>query len=167
MALICSTCVSARGPVGRIATSHRDAPSRAVVVGRAMPSSISNARPATTTADALPDASIEAQMGRREALLAFPALALAMQAAGAAGAEEEIAEATSGTPEKSKKTKVVVLGGNGFVGSRVSKLLVQAGCEVSSVSRSGTPPSWASKEDWVSGVTWTKVSYRFCWNHGA
>ena len=157
MALICSTCVSAKAPVGRIARSHRDVPARAVVV-RPMTPSI-KARPATTTADALPDASIEAHMGRREALLAFPALALALQAAGNAVAEEGTAE-VSGVPEKRKATKVVVLGGNGFVGSRVSKLLVQAGCEVVSVSRSGAPPSWAGKEDWVSGVNWTKV-----WHH--
>ena len=47
--------------------------------------------------------------------------------------------------------KVTVLGGSGFVGSRVCKKLVEAGAEVVSVSKSGSRPSaeaWASAVDW-------------------
>lgn len=98
-------------------------------------------------------------VNRRRTLLSLPALALAIRVAGAATAEvleQEPVEDTA--PQVSSSRKVVVLGGNGFVGSRVCKLLVQAGCDVVSVSRSGLPPSWAAgKEDWVSRVTWTKV----------
>lgn len=53
-------------------------------------------------------------------------------------------------------TKVVVFGGNGFVGSRVAQQLVQSGAKVVSISRSGTLPAWADGQPWVSGVTWKK-----------
>eukprot|EP00967_Tisochrysis_lutea_P021338 scaffold24240_cov27-Tisochrysis_lutea.AAC.3 len=49
---------------------------------------------------------------------------------------------------------VTVLGGSGFVGSRVCKLLVGEGARVRSVSRSGAPPSWALSEPWVESVEW-------------
>ena len=49
---------------------------------------------------------------------------------------------------------VTVLGGNGYVGSRVAELLVkQGGLAVRSVSKSGTPPStepWTSEVEWVA-----------------
>jgi len=51
--------------------------------------------------------------------------------------------------------KVVVLGGAGFVGSRVCKTLVESGCSVTSVSLSGVPPEWAKGEPWVEQVQWT------------
>lgn len=51
-------------------------------------------------------------------------------------------------------TKVVVFGGTGFVGSRVVEQLVGAGCEVVSVSRSGTPPNWSEGEAWVAKASW-------------
>mmetsp|Transcript_6755 Transcript_6755/g.9659 ORF Transcript_6755/g.9659 Transcript_6755/m.9659 type:complete len:403 (-) Transcript_6755:78-1286(-) len=50
--------------------------------------------------------------------------------------------------------RVVVFGGSGFLGSRVCKNLVNCGCEVISVSRSGNPPHWASSEKWCSSVEW-------------
>ena len=50
--------------------------------------------------------------------------------------------------------KVTVLGGTGFVGSRVCKVLVSKGAEVTSVSRSGSCPSWASDEEWTKEVKW-------------
>ena len=53
-------------------------------------------------------------------------------------------------------TKVVVFGGNGFVGSRVCQLLQGTGAKVVSVSRSGGQPEWAAGEDWVGGVEWVK-----------
>jgi len=45
--------------------------------------------------------------------------------------------------------KVTVLGGTGFTGSRVCKQLVQAGCDVVSVSATGKAPS---TEEWVKSV---------------
>ena len=49
---------------------------------------------------------------------------------------------------------VTVLGGNGYVGSRVAELLVkQGGLAVRSVSKSGTPPcsdAWTSEVEWVA-----------------
>ncbi|CAM9983474.1 unnamed protein product [Discosporangium mesarthrocarpum] len=54
-------------------------------------------------------------------------------------------------------TKIVVLGGNGFVGSRVCEILVSAGAEVVSVSRSGGLPSkWAPGAPWTERVQWTR-----------
>ena len=50
--------------------------------------------------------------------------------------------------------KVTVLGGTGFVGSRVCKVLVSKGAEVTSVSRSGSCPAWASDEPWTKEVKW-------------
>jgi len=49
---------------------------------------------------------------------------------------------------------VTVLGGSGFVGSRVCKALVAEGAAVTSVSLSGQPPAWAQAEDWVKSVDW-------------
>lgn len=50
--------------------------------------------------------------------------------------------------------KVVVLGGSGFVGSRVCQRLAEQGAEVVSVSRSGGPPEGAGP--WAAKVTWLK-----------
>ena len=50
--------------------------------------------------------------------------------------------------------KVTVLGGSGFVGSRVCKSLVAAGAQVKSVSKSGAAPSWCAGEEWVKSVDW-------------
>mmetsp|Transcript_3075 Transcript_3075/g.4676 ORF Transcript_3075/g.4676 Transcript_3075/m.4676 type:complete len:339 (-) Transcript_3075:460-1476(-) len=52
------------------------------------------------------------------------------------------------------KAKVTVLGGTGFVGSRVCKLLQEEGADVTSVSKSGTIPSWCAGEAWTDGVSW-------------
>ena len=50
--------------------------------------------------------------------------------------------------------RVAVYGGSGFIGSRICKALVTAGCAVLSVSRTGQPPEWASVEPWSSEVKW-------------
>jgi len=50
--------------------------------------------------------------------------------------------------------RVTVLGGTGFVGSRVCKLLSERGASVTSVSRTGTAPAWCVEEEWSSSVTW-------------
>eukprot|EP00242_Pyramimonas_sp_CCMP2087_P007414 CAMPEP_0198211648 /NCGR_PEP_ID=MMETSP1445-20131203/24967_1 /TAXON_ID=36898 /ORGANISM="Pyramimonas sp., Strain CCMP2087" /LENGTH=279 /DNA_ID=CAMNT_0043885953 /DNA_START=71 /DNA_END=910 /DNA_ORIENTATION=+ len=53
------------------------------------------------------------------------------------------------------KAKVVVFGGNGFVGSYVCKALLGMGVDVTSINRSGqiTYPEW---DHWWSNVTWVK-----------
>ena len=53
-----------------------------------------------------------------------------------------------------KDLDVTVIGGTGFVGSRVCKLLVEKGAKVTSVSTSGTVPKWAADDSWVNDVTW-------------
>jgi len=52
---------------------------------------------------------------------------------------------------------VTVLGGSGFVGSRVVKILSEKGCAVTSVSKSGKAPAWAKGEAWAKGVEWTAL----------
>ena len=50
---------------------------------------------------------------------------------------------------------VTVIGGTGFVGSRVCKLLVEGGASpVRSISRSGSIPSWCKGEPWTDSVEW-------------
>lgn len=53
--------------------------------------------------------------------------------------------------------RVTVVGGSGFVGSRVCKILVGTGAEVTSLSKSGRIPEWASGEEWTEKVTWEKI----------
>ena len=50
--------------------------------------------------------------------------------------------------------KILVFGGNGFVGSRVCEEAVKTGLGVVSINRSGPPKLNA---DWVSKVDWVKV----------
>uniref|UniRef100_A0A7S4WAK4 NAD-dependent epimerase/dehydratase domain-containing protein n=1 Tax=Ditylum brightwellii TaxID=49249 RepID=A0A7S4WAK4_9STRA len=51
--------------------------------------------------------------------------------------------------------QVAVFGGNGFIGSRVCKVLSNIpGCSVISISRSGVPPSWCRDEVWANKVKW-------------
>lgn len=51
------------------------------------------------------------------------------------------------------RSKLLVLGGNGFVGSHVCKEALQRGLSVMSLSRSGRP---VSQETWTSDVTWVQ-----------
>ncbi|CAL9755812.1 unnamed protein product [Musa acuminata subsp. burmannicoides] len=54
-----------------------------------------------------------------------------------------------------KTEKIVVLGGNGFVGSAICKAAVLKGIEVVSVSRSGRPSytdSWVDQVSWMAGI---------------
>ena len=46
--------------------------------------------------------------------------------------------------------RVTVLGGNGYVGQRVCEKLVERGCDVTSISKSGKAPSGA----WTQSVKW-------------
>ncbi|XP_027914525.1 uncharacterized protein At1g32220, chloroplastic [Vigna unguiculata] len=63
-----------------------------------------------------------------------------------------------------KSERIVVLGGNGFVGSAICKAAVSRGIEVISLSRSGRPnyaDAWVDQVTWVSGdvfyVNWDEV----------
>lgn len=49
---------------------------------------------------------------------------------------------------------VTILGGSGFVGSRVCKLLVEQGAQVVSVSKSGKVPADCAGEPWAASVDW-------------
>lgn len=53
--------------------------------------------------------------------------------------------------------KVTVVGGTGFVGSRVCQQLVSKGASVTSVSKTGTIPKWCTGEPWTSEVKWVSV----------
>ncbi|KAL1848534.1 hypothetical protein Daus18300_013587 [Diaporthe australafricana] len=66
--------------------------------------------------------------------------------------------------------KIVVCGGNGFLGSRICKFAVARGWDVTSISRSGepkwsavtassTPPSWAHKVSWESADIFQPAAY--------
>ena len=59
------------------------------------------------------------------------------------------------------KKKLVVCGGNGFLGSRICKAAAHRGWAVTSISRSGVP-NWSSvtsspnAPDWSTSVSWQK-----------
>ncbi|KAI2501425.1 NAD(P)H-binding protein [Fragilaria crotonensis] len=53
--------------------------------------------------------------------------------------------------------QVTVVGGTGFVGSRVCQILTAQGVSVRSISKSGTVPKWCRDEEWSSQVTWSAV----------
>ena len=52
--------------------------------------------------------------------------------------------------------KLVIFGGNGFVGSRVTEAAQRTGLSVVAISRRGTPPPGVSAP-WVNQVQWLKV----------
>jgi nucleoside-diphosphate-sugar epimerase len=53
--------------------------------------------------------------------------------------------------------QVTVVGGTGFVGSRVCKILTEKGASVQSISKTGVVPKWCQDEEWTSKVTWSAV----------
>lgn len=53
--------------------------------------------------------------------------------------------------------RVAVWGGSGFLGSRVARTLVDAGCSVVSLSRTGKPPPWAERQAWAEQVSWQRA----------
>ena len=55
--------------------------------------------------------------------------------------------------------KLLVFGGNGFVGSRVCEEALKTGLPVVSINRSGAPKLSA---DWVSTVEWIQVQLEHC-----
>lgn len=73
-------------------------------------------------------------------------------------------EATIDIVADVRSERVVVLGGNGFVGSAICKEAISNGIEVVSVSRSGRPSlqdSWLDQVTWVTGdvfyLNWDEV----------
>ncbi|VEU21918.1 DEKNAAC102939 [Brettanomyces naardenensis] len=58
----------------------------------------------------------------------------------------------------SKLSKIVVFGGNGFLGRRICENAIQRGFQVTSVSQSGKKPENVTDSDkeWVQKVNWTK-----------
>jgi len=59
-----------------------------------------------------------------------------------------------GSSTDGKGKKVTVIGGTGFVGSRVCQILANKGADVTSVSKSGNIPSWCADADWTKQVKW-------------
>ncbi|KAJ9707241.1 hypothetical protein PVL29_002297 [Vitis rotundifolia] len=81
-----------------------------------------------------------------------------------AGVKGDSKSATIDVEADVKSERVVVLGGNGFVGSAICKAAVSKGIEVTSLSRSGRPSqssSWVDQVNWVTGdvfyVNWDEV----------
>lgn len=58
--------------------------------------------------------------------------------------------------ENSAVPRITVLGGTGFVGSRVCKSLTESGASVTSVSTGGRVPEWCAGESWTNQVKWVK-----------
>lgn len=52
--------------------------------------------------------------------------------------------------------KILVFGGNGFIGSRVCEEALSTGLQVVSINRSGRPKQ---DEPWMNEVQWFKVSF--------
>ena len=50
--------------------------------------------------------------------------------------------------------KITVVGGTGFVGSRVCRSLIEKGAVVKSVSKTGNIPAWCKDDDWTNNVEW-------------
>lgn len=67
-------------------------------------------------------------------------------------ASSSAAAAEAAQAERAGPATVVVLGGNGFVGSAVCRALLATGALVTSVSRSGAAPAHAG--DWAARVRW-------------
>ena len=60
------------------------------------------------------------------------------------------------SPVYASDKPIVVLGGSGFVGSRVVRDIAQNGRPVISISRSGKAPAWAKNEKFMDSVKWIK-----------
>ncbi|KAK9816943.1 hypothetical protein WJX72_007264 [[Myrmecia] bisecta] len=76
-----------------------------------------------------------------------------------AGTQQEQPGGSSGLP------RLVVFGGNGFVGSRVCEQALKTGLSVVSISRSGRPKAlagaaWADSIDWVQADAFEPATYR-------
>jgi len=54
------------------------------------------------------------------------------------------------------KQTIIVVGGNGYVGSRMCEQAILSGYNVVSISRSGTRPSWLKTTDWSQQVQYAQ-----------
>ena len=52
--------------------------------------------------------------------------------------------------------RLVVVGGNGFVGSAICRAAVGRGLDVTSLSRSGLRPAWTTSHAWAQSVNWER-----------
>ncbi|CAM9432527.1 unnamed protein product [Chrysoparadoxa australica] len=103
--------------------------------------------------EAKQDAQLEPLSIQRRDILSGIGVGAMSVAAGLTASVSAPESALAAIPAASPGTKVVVLGGSGFVGSRVCEQLVGAGANVVSISRTGKP-SWATSSDWSGKVTW-------------
>ena len=87
--------------------------------------------------------------------MAAAAEAEAREAAGAAAASSTTAAADLGDYH-AFLPKIVVFGGNGYVGSRVCQQGLAMGAAVVSVNRSGRPRNL--RGDWLNQVQWVQAS---------
>ena len=76
----------------------------------------------------------------------------AAEAAGSATSPQDLSDYHTLLP------KLVVFGGNGYVGSRVCQQALAMGCGVVNVSRSGRPRNL--RGDWLDQVEWVQVGLR-------
>lgn len=87
-------------------------------------------------------------------------IAAAGAAAEAEGAREAASASAAGAADLGDYNtfvpRVVVFGGNGYVGSRVCQQALAMGAAVTSVNRSGRPRNLAG--DWLHQVEWVQVS---------
>ncbi|CAD7695347.1 unnamed protein product [Ostreobium quekettii] len=92
-----------------------------------------------------------------------PRRSFAAAAADDEGSADKMADAAGEAQADSGAPKMVVFGGNGFVGSRVCEQGVNMGLKVVSVSRSGRPgwlsAAWAGHVDWQKGDALEPASY--------
>jgi nucleoside-diphosphate-sugar epimerase len=64
---------------------------------------------------------------------------------------------SSMTTDDGNSIQVTVVGGTGFVGSRVCQILTEQGVSVRSISKSGTVPKWCQDEEWTKSVVWSAI----------
>jgi len=62
----------------------------------------------------------------------------------------------SSPQSRAKKAKVIIYGGNGFVGTHVAKRLVEANAYAVCLSRTGHKPIHLQDEEWSSQACWSK-----------
>lgn len=68
-------------------------------------------------------------------------------------------------PDPTADVKLLVIGGNGFLGRRVCRHAVRDGHDVTSVARSGTPPAdhlapWTNRVEWVGADVFAPHEWR-------
>lgn len=69
--------------------------------------------------------------------------------------DESLIEGQPSNTKKAEKTKVVIYGGNGFVGTHVAKCLSESDTHAICLSRTGHKPIHLQDEDWSNNVCWS------------